>query len=173
MKGEDLRVGELVQRHRFVFTPGKVKIERRHFAVIFHRGGGFMRQAISATAAGYEAAMRMIRPGVGEAQISHALEETYRLNGAEEVAYNSIVGSGMRDRLIGALETCCRQGEMLRIQNRHIGTLTRSPSPAGTPRMRRTAASLSIRKGAWRRCSSDVRHLAQTRSCSVHPQESS
>jgi integrase len=25
----------------------------------------------------------------------------------------------MHDRIIGALETCCRQGEMLRIQNRH------------------------------------------------------
>jgi integrase len=30
------------------------------------------------------------------------------------------VGSSMHDRLIGALETCCRQGEMLRIQNRHV-----------------------------------------------------
>lgn len=30
------------------------------------------------------------------------------------------VGSAMHDRLIGALETCCRQGEMLRIQNRHV-----------------------------------------------------
>ena len=26
----------------------------------------------------------------------------------------------MHDRLVGALETCCRQGEMLRIQNRHV-----------------------------------------------------
>ena len=26
----------------------------------------------------------------------------------------------MHDRIIGALETCCRQGEMLRIQNRHV-----------------------------------------------------
>ena len=30
------------------------------------------------------------------------------------------VGPAMHDRLIGALETCCRQGEMLRIQNRHV-----------------------------------------------------
>jgi hypothetical protein len=29
-------------------------------------------------------------------------------------------GSSMHDRIIGALETCCRQGEMLRIQNRHV-----------------------------------------------------
>jgi integrase len=30
------------------------------------------------------------------------------------------VGSGMHDRIIGALETCCRRAEMLRIQNRHV-----------------------------------------------------
>jgi hypothetical protein len=30
------------------------------------------------------------------------------------------VGPPMHDRLIGALETCCRRGEMLRIQNRHV-----------------------------------------------------
>ena len=30
------------------------------------------------------------------------------------------VGPSMHDRIIGALETCCRRGEMLRIQNRHV-----------------------------------------------------
>jgi integrase len=30
------------------------------------------------------------------------------------------VGAQMHDRIIGALETRCRQGEMLRIQNRHV-----------------------------------------------------
>jgi integrase len=30
------------------------------------------------------------------------------------------VGESMHDRIIGAIETCCRQGEMLRIQNRHV-----------------------------------------------------
>jgi integrase len=34
---------------------------------------------------------------------------------------HKFVGPSMHDRLIGALETCCRRGEMLRIQNRHIG----------------------------------------------------
>jgi len=28
-------------------------------------------------------------------------------------------GPAMHDRVIAALETCCRQGEMLRIQNRY------------------------------------------------------
>ena len=31
-----------------------------------------------------------------------------------------LAGASMHDRIIGALETCCRQGEMLRIQNRHV-----------------------------------------------------
>ena len=30
------------------------------------------------------------------------------------------VGPLMHDRLIGALETCCRKSEMLRVQNRHV-----------------------------------------------------
>jgi integrase len=38
------------------------------------------------------------------------------MNGAE----HRYVGAPMHDRLIGALETCSRQGEMLRIQNRHV-----------------------------------------------------
>ena len=38
------------------------------------------------------------------------------MNGAE----HRHVGAQMHDRLIGALETCSRQGEMLRIQNRHV-----------------------------------------------------
>jgi integrase len=36
------------------------------------------------------------------------------------VAEHRWVGSSMHDRIIGALETCARQGEMLRIQNRHV-----------------------------------------------------
>ena len=35
-------------------------------------------------------------------------------------AEHKCVGPAMHDRIIGALETCCRQGEMLRIQNKHV-----------------------------------------------------
>jgi integrase len=38
------------------------------------------------------------------------------MNGAD----HKNVGGAMHDRIIGALETCCRKGEMLRIQNRHV-----------------------------------------------------
>jgi integrase len=39
---------------------------------------------------------------------------------AMNTAEHKWVGPAMHDRIIGALETCCRQGEMLRIQNRHV-----------------------------------------------------
>jgi integrase len=35
-------------------------------------------------------------------------------------AGHRFVGPSMHDRIVGALETCCRQGEMLRIKNRHV-----------------------------------------------------
>jgi integrase len=35
-------------------------------------------------------------------------------------AEHKCVGPAMHDRLIGAVETCCRQGEMLRLQNRDV-----------------------------------------------------
>ena len=35
-------------------------------------------------------------------------------------ANHRFVGPSMHDRIVGALETCCRQGEMLRIKNRHV-----------------------------------------------------
>jgi integrase len=49
-------------------------------------------------------------------------EEQALLKGCVEMsgAEHKYVGSSMHDRIIGALETCCRQGEMLRIQNRHV-----------------------------------------------------
>lgn len=54
-----------------------------------------MRAAVRATAAGFDAALRFIRPGVSEWQIRHLLERTYIDYGAEGVAYNTIVGSGV------------------------------------------------------------------------------
>jgi integrase len=54
------------------------------------------------------------RIGVQEEQALLAAALT--MSGAE----HKYVGLAMHDRIIGALETCCRQGEMLRIQNRHV-----------------------------------------------------
>jgi integrase len=54
------------------------------------------------------------RIGVQEEQ--RLLTAALDMNGPD----HKFVGSAMHDRLVGALETCCRQGEMLRIQNRHV-----------------------------------------------------
>jgi integrase len=44
------------------------------------------------------------------------LAAAQRMNAAEHKS----VGPAMHDRIIGALETCCRQGEMLRLRNRDV-----------------------------------------------------
>jgi Xaa-Pro aminopeptidase len=54
-----------------------------------------MRRAVEATAAGYDAILRLIRSGLTEADIEVALDQAYRARGASGVAYNSIVGSGL------------------------------------------------------------------------------
>jgi Xaa-Pro aminopeptidase len=59
-----------------------------------------MQKAIAATAAGYKAAMKMIRPGISEAQVAQALEDTYRAHGATALAYNSIVGAGLNGTVL-------------------------------------------------------------------------
>lgn len=54
-----------------------------------------MRRAMEITAKGYAAAMKVIRPGANEDLVSQTLEQAYRQNGAQGVAYNNIVGSGI------------------------------------------------------------------------------
>ncbi len=54
-----------------------------------------MRRAAEATAAGYAAAMRAIRPGVTELGVQRALEGAFVEHGADGVAYGSIVGGGI------------------------------------------------------------------------------
>jgi Xaa-Pro aminopeptidase len=54
-----------------------------------------MQQAANATAAGYQAILKQIKPGLTEADLDQTLEQTYKAHGASGVAYNSIVGSGL------------------------------------------------------------------------------
>ncbi len=74
---------------------------------------------------------------VGTQEEQALLRACSEMSGAEHKS----VGSAMHDRLIGALETCCRQGEMLRIQNRHVdwethqictGTIFVTRAPVGS-----------------------------------------
>ena len=60
-----------------------------------------MRRAIAATVAGFNGVLRgVIKPGVHERQIADALEFEYRRNGAETLAYNTIVGSGLNGTVL-------------------------------------------------------------------------
>lgn len=66
---------------------------------------GLIRHAVQITAGGYEAACKVIRPGVTEAVVQHAMESAYRELGAAGPtgsvhAYNPIVGSGVRGTVL-------------------------------------------------------------------------
>ena len=53
-----------------------------------------MRRAAAASLAGHEAGMRATRPGLGEWELEAIIEYHYRLAGAQDVAYPSIVAGG-------------------------------------------------------------------------------
>lgn len=59
-----------------------------------------MQSAITATAAGFAAILKQIKPGVSEREIADTLEFEYRRHGAETLAYNSIVGSGLNSTVL-------------------------------------------------------------------------
>jgi Xaa-Pro aminopeptidase len=56
---------------------------------------GVMRRAAEASAAGYRAAARAIRPGVNEREVQRALEDGFRSGGGNGTGYGSIVGGGV------------------------------------------------------------------------------
>jgi len=77
------------------------------------------RKAIAATAAGYDAIFKTLRPGMEEAKIAYTLEETYRAHGAQELAYNSIVGSGLRGTVLHYMDNnqTAEEGDLLVIDS--------------------------------------------------------
>jgi Xaa-Pro aminopeptidase len=63
-----------------------------------------MKRAAAATAAGFNSILRQIKPGMSERVIADALEFEYRSHGAETLAYNSIVGSGLNGTVLHYME---------------------------------------------------------------------
>ena len=59
-----------------------------------------MARAVEASAAGYEAAIRVIRPGCDEADIATALVRGFEDAGADGVGYNPIVGAGLHSTVL-------------------------------------------------------------------------
>jgi len=78
------------------------------------------------------------------------------------------VGEMLHDPIIGALELCCRRGEMLLIQNSaSTGTRVKSASRAPRRRTRRTAGFRSTRRDGLRRFSNGGRVWHPTHSSSA------
>ena len=80
---------------------------------------GLMRKAAAATAAGYKAALKVLKPGVSEAAVQRALEQMYVEHGADGPAYGSIVGAGLNSTVLHykANNQVCRAGEVLLIDS--------------------------------------------------------
>ena len=84
-------------------------------------------------------------------------EERRLLEAADKLdcAEHAFAGAQMRDRIVGALETACRLGEMLKSRTGMCsGTRTKSSSPQSTRRTRSHAAFRSSRRNASRKSSS-------------------
>jgi Xaa-Pro aminopeptidase len=71
--------GTIVHELRLFKTPAELEI---------------MRRAAAATAAGFSVGMRATRPGLPEARLQSIMEHEYRLQGAQTIAYPSIVAGG-------------------------------------------------------------------------------
>ena len=63
-----------------------------------------MERAVAASAAGYEAALRVLRPGVDEAEVTRALVRGFEDAGADGVGYNPIVGAGLNSTVLHYME---------------------------------------------------------------------
>ncbi|MGH7729271.1 MAG: aminopeptidase P N-terminal domain-containing protein [Vulcanimicrobiaceae bacterium] len=78
-----------------------------------------MRRAAAASAAGYRVAMSATRPGMGEGELEAILEYQYRLAGAHDVAYPSIVAGGANATILHYLNNCelLRDGDLVLVDS--------------------------------------------------------
>lgn len=78
-----------------------------------------MKEAATATSAGYRAAFSTLRPGVNERDVQQAMERAYIDAGAEDTAYESIVGSGLNGTVLhyNANNGPCNAGDLLVIDS--------------------------------------------------------
>ena len=87
--------------------------------------------------------------------------------GVMNTAAHRYVGELVHDRIVGALELCCRRSEMLLIQNTRVNWDTcQIGIPGATAKDRRTAAFRSTRRDGWPRSSNVASLWDRTRSSS-------
>ena len=78
-----------------------------------------IKKAVEITTSGYAMASKVIRPGATEEHVSQTLEFAYRGRGAQGVAYNNIVGSGLNSTVLHYNDNNCplQKGDMLVIDS--------------------------------------------------------
>jgi Xaa-Pro aminopeptidase len=79
-------------------APGTILHEQR-----LHKSAeevALMRRAAAASLAGHTAGMRATRPGLAEFELEAIIEHQYRLAGAQDVAYPSIVAGGVNATIL-------------------------------------------------------------------------
>lgn len=74
-----------------------------------------MEKAAAATAKGYEALAKAIRPGLSESEAQRVLEEGFRAGGGTGTGYNSIVGAGVNSTVLhyNANNQTMKDGDLL------------------------------------------------------------
>ncbi len=104
-----------------------------------------MRRAAEITAAGYDAVVKAIRPGITEFDVQETLEHAYRSNGARSPAYRTIAGTGFNATVLHYHHNSepLRDGELMVIDSaaRYMGyaadvTRTYPVNGVFTPRQR-------------------------------------
>jgi Xaa-Pro aminopeptidase len=68
-----------------------------------------IQRALDITAAGFEAMMRSVRPGLNEFDVQETIEHAYRTHGARTVAFPTIAGSGVNSTV---LHYCANEREL-------------------------------------------------------------
>lgn len=59
-----------------------------------------IQRAIDITTAGFDAAVRAIRPGMSEFDVQEVIEHAYRTSGARDTAYRTIAGAGVNSTVL-------------------------------------------------------------------------
>ena len=89
--------------------------------------------------------------------------------GVMNTAPHQHVGEMLHDRIIGALELCCRRGEMLMIQIKRVNWDTCQIGIPGTTAKDKENRRIPFNPNGRRRSSSGGRSLGRTRTCSAAP----
>jgi integrase len=88
--------------------------------------------------------------------------------GSMNTPEHQFAGPILHDRIIGALELCCRRGEMLLIQNKRVNWDTcQIGIPGATAKDKENRRIPFTRTDAWRPSLSDGRNLVPTPTCSA------